>query len=149
MKGFQAKVILLVLLAPGFVHAQSVVENAFLSKRITAPVIRPVDIAGAATACSTNFLASEFELAAGKELGISIPALPIVGPVCARGRWSCKSSCNVQPIGGTKTCPERVFGEGIGSSEQNACSAARVNATQSTPRGCYPRHCDCFPCVKK
>ncbi|MBI2386062.1 MAG: trypsin-like peptidase domain-containing protein [Elusimicrobia bacterium] len=63
-------------------------------------------------------------------------------PVITSGKWQCKAICNVQVIGKTK-CPERVYGRGGSSSEESACREAKRNATQSTPRGCYPRHCRC------
>ncbi len=64
------------------------------------------------------------------------------------GRWSCQAQCNVQVIGDTPNCPDRVTGSGTGSDQTSACLAAKRSATQSTPRGWYPRHCRCFSCTK-
>jgi RHS repeat-associated protein len=59
-------------------------------------------------------------------------------------QWQCEARCNVQEIPGQGAqCPDRVFGSSGGTSRDNACLNARRIATQSTPRGCYPRHCNC------
>jgi len=59
-------------------------------------------------------------------------------------RWSCDATCNVQAIPGQDgCCPDRVNGTATGPSEDAACRAAKRVATQSCPRGCYPRHCGC------
>lgn len=59
------------------------------------------------------------------------------------GRWQCLASCNVQQISPSAFCPPRVTGGARGTSEAGACVAAKRVATQSTPAGCYPRHCQC------
>ncbi|MFL6260858.1 MAG: RHS repeat-associated core domain-containing protein [Thermoanaerobaculia bacterium] len=92
---------------------------------------------------------------AGGYIGAGTGALggAIIGTIqcaCPRvklGRWSCTAQCNVQQIGNTPGLPDRVTGFGTGPSEDIACAAAKVSATQSTPRGGYPRHCKCS-CVK-
>jgi hypothetical protein len=61
----------------------------------------------------------------------------------AQARWSCTATCNVQQIDKDAACPDRVTGSASGSSEEDACREAKRAATQSTPRGCYPRHCSC------
>jgi RHS repeat-associated protein len=62
----------------------------------------------------------------------------------ARGeKWYCAASCNVTGIGSVTPPFERVQGSGYGSSYGDACGNAKRDATQSTPRGCYPRHCQC------
>jgi len=58
--------------------------------------------------------------------------------------WTCEAQCNVQQIDRTVVCPDRVYGTATGSSEESACRGAKRDATQSTPRGCYPRHCKCI-----
>jgi RHS repeat-associated protein len=63
-------------------------------------------------------------------------------------KGSCTASCNVQQIKPDVCCPDRVTGAAIGPNEPAACVAAKRNATQSTPAGCYPRHCQC-DCSKK
>lgn len=68
--------------------------------------------------------------------------IPREVPRQRRGRWYCKASCNVQAIG-KACCPDRVFGDAYGPSEGAACRAAKRVATQSAPRGCYARHCQC------
>ncbi|MDP3542645.1 MAG: hypothetical protein Q8T11_09300 [Elusimicrobiota bacterium] len=65
----------------------------------------------------------------------------------ADGRWKCAAQCNVQQIDVSVNCPERVRGISGGPNEELACRAAKRVATQSTPRGCYPRHCKCN-CVR-
>lgn len=65
----------------------------------------------------------------------------------ADGRWKCAAQCNVQQIDVSVNCPERVRGVSGGPNEELACRAAKRVATQSTPRGCYPRHCKCN-CVR-
>jgi RHS repeat-associated protein len=64
-------------------------------------------------------------------------------PFAARN-WTCKAQCNVQQINRTVVCPDRVYGTATGSSEESACREAKRDATQSTPRGCYSRHCRCI-----
>ena len=59
-----------------------------------------------------------------------------------RMRWTCTASCNVQAIG-TTICPDRVGGGAMGPDEDSTCRVAKRAATQSTPSGCYPRHCQC------
>ena len=61
----------------------------------------------------------------------------------AAARWSCSATCNVQQIDKDADCPDRVSGSASGSSEDDACREAKRAATQSTPQGCYPRHCSC------
>ena len=65
-----------------------------------------------------------------------------------RAKWSCTASCNVQKIKPDVCCPDRVTGAATGPNEPAACVAAKRSATQSTPAGCYPRHCQC-DCSKK
>ncbi|MEX0902526.1 MAG: RHS repeat-associated core domain-containing protein [Pseudohongiellaceae bacterium] len=57
--------------------------------------------------------------------------------------WTCTASCYVQQIDICVNCPDRVFGTATGRSEALACVAAKRMATQSAPRGCYARHCQC------
>jgi RHS repeat-associated protein len=64
-------------------------------------------------------------------------------PMGKKDKWTCKASCNVQQIDRTAYCPDRSTGMSSGPSEQEACENAKRVATQSTPRGCYPRHCKC------
>jgi RHS repeat-associated protein len=64
-------------------------------------------------------------------------------PVNKKDKWECKASCNVQQVDRKVACPERSTGSGSGSNENEACAAAKRSATQATPRGCYPRHCQC------
>jgi RHS repeat-associated protein len=77
----------------------------------------------------------------------SCPAGPGIFPFppleMSRRGWTCSASCNVQEIVPGSACPARVFGAGSGSSQRDACTAAKRAAGQSTPRGCYPRHCQC------
>ena len=65
----------------------------------------------------------------------------IIGKV--KGKWSCTASCNVQQINPNVCCPDRVTGTAGGPNEPAACVEAKRVATQSTPAGCYPRHCQC------
>jgi RHS repeat-associated protein len=58
------------------------------------------------------------------------------------GKWYCTASCNVTGITREPPVP-RVQGGGYGSTEDEACRNAKRSATQSTPAGCYPRHCRC------
>ncbi len=60
-----------------------------------------------------------------------------------RDRWQCTASCNVQQINQKVDCPARVTGSAGGPNEPAACVEAKRSATQSTPAGCYPRHCQC------
>jgi hypothetical protein len=60
-----------------------------------------------------------------------------------RDRWQCSASCNVQQINPKVVCPARVTGSAGGPNEPAACVEAKRSATQSTPAGCYPRHCQC------
>jgi hypothetical protein len=55
--------------------------------------------------------------------------------------WKCSASCNLE--GTEPQCTGRVTGSGSGSSEADACRSAKREATQSAPRGCYARHCQC------
>ncbi|HRQ65188.1 MAG TPA: RHS repeat-associated core domain-containing protein [Xanthomonadaceae bacterium] len=59
------------------------------------------------------------------------------------GKWTCAASCNVQQIDPLACCPPRTTGVGGGSNQNEACRNAKRDATQSTPRGCYSRHCQC------
>jgi len=61
----------------------------------------------------------------------------------ARGKWTCNATCIVQQIDPTACCPSRTSGTAGGSNQNEACRAAKRAATQSTPRGCYSRHCQC------
>ena len=62
-----------------------------------------------------------------------------------KGGWICRASCNTtifdrQP---DITYPDRLYGDGVGSTETEACQAAKTVATSSAPRGSYGRHCQC------
>jgi hypothetical protein len=70
-----------------------------------------------------------------------------IGDYFAARSWHCDATCNVQQIDPKATCPDRVHGSATGPTEELACRAAKREATQSTPRGCYPRHCECS-CTK-
>ncbi|MCC7046421.1 MAG: hypothetical protein IT562_06895 [Alphaproteobacteria bacterium] len=61
----------------------------------------------------------------------------------AAARWSCSASCNVQQINRDARCPARTTGQARGPDEATACRDAKRAATQSTPGGCYSRHCQC------
>jgi hypothetical protein len=65
------------------------------------------------------------------------------GEIISKGKWSCVASCNVQQIEQSVECPARVKGSATDSTEELACRSAKRVATQSTPQGCYPRHCRC------
>jgi RHS repeat-associated protein len=93
-------------------------------------------------------------IAAGGEIGGSIggPTGAAIGIGIGIGitiyqclkTTTCTASCNVQQIDPNAVCPDRVTGGPASSkSEYLACRAAKRQATQSTPRGCYPRHCQC------
>jgi RHS repeat-associated protein len=69
-------------------------------------------------------------------------------PMGKKDKWTCEASCNVQQIDRKAFCPDRVTGGGGGSSQREACENAKRAATQSAPRGCYPRHCQCS-CTKQ
>jgi RHS repeat-associated core domain len=58
-------------------------------------------------------------------------------------KWTCEARCNVQQIG-RNPCPPRAYGTGMGSSENEACLNAKRAAANSTPQGCYARHCRCI-----
>jgi RHS repeat-associated protein len=70
------------------------------------------------------------------------------GDAPPKGKWLCTASCPLQGIGDTNPPFERVTGVGWGNSETAACLNAKRAATQSAPRGTYPRHCDC-DCKKR
>jgi hypothetical protein len=59
--------------------------------------------------------------------------------------WTCSASCNIQVINPriAPNPPDRVTGIASGSSESEACEAAKRMATQSAPIGTYARHCQC------
>lgn len=63
------------------------------------------------------------------------------GNMRAGRQWSCDASCNLE--GKEAHCTGRVTGSATGPSEEAACRAAKRVATQSAPRGCYARHCQC------
>ena len=65
-------------------------------------------------------------------------------------RWTCKAQCNTEvfdPRPGV-VYPPRLTGIGFGSSETEACTAAKASATGSAPPGSYGRHCKCTSCWK-
>lgn len=55
--------------------------------------------------------------------------------------WRCTASCNVE--GTEPQCTGRVNGEGTGPNQNAACRAAKKDANNNVPRGCYKRHCQC------
>jgi RHS repeat-associated protein len=55
----------------------------------------------------------------------------------ASKQWQCEASCNVDGLG------TRVTGSGTGSTEDQACRAAKKDANNSVPQGYYKRHCQC------
>lgn len=57
-------------------------------------------------------------------------------------RWRCTASCNVE--GTEPQCQnKRVTGTGSGPNQNEACKAAKRDADNSVPAGCYKRHCQC------
>lgn len=58
-------------------------------------------------------------------------------------KWTCEATCNVQKINTAGICPPRTKGGASGASQELACREAKRAATQSTPPGCYSRHCQC------
>ncbi|MRG95658.1 hypothetical protein [Polyangium spumosum] len=77
-------------------------------------------------------------------------AVEVTGEIAetVKGKWSCTASCNVQQVNSSVSCPDRVTGTAYGPNEPAACAEAKRRATQSTPAGCYPRHCQCR-CIKR
>ncbi len=57
-------------------------------------------------------------------------------------RWTCTASCNVE--GTEPQCQNRrVTGTGSGPNQNEACKAAKKDANNNVPQGCYKRHCQC------
>ena len=70
-------------------------------------------------------------------------------PEFPHARWTCKGRCQVVNYsggGGATYGPEAT---GSGSTQPMACQAAMDAAKALTPRGSYPRHCDCYDCTKR
>ncbi|MGB3934518.1 MAG: RHS repeat-associated core domain-containing protein [Burkholderiales bacterium] len=63
------------------------------------------------------------------------------GPATGKGRYYCQVRCNVYPIGDCKTCPDIVFGNGYGRTENEAWNNAWDSANAGVPQGCGYRHC--------
>jgi hypothetical protein len=61
----------------------------------------------------------------------------------AGSNWTCTASVNLQAIGDTVPPFERVSGNGVGTSEEEACRNAKRAAMQAARRGTYARHCRC------
>ncbi|QTF92393.1 MAG: DUF4157 domain-containing protein [Halomonas sp. BM-2019] len=56
--------------------------------------------------------------------------------------WHCTASCNVE--GTEPQCQnKRATGRGSGPNQNEACKAAKRDANNSVPSGCYKRHCQC------
>ena len=74
------------------------------------------------------------------ESGSAEPEAPGAG---AQGRpWHCTASCNVE--GTEPQCQnKRVTGTGTGPNQDEACKAAKKDANNNVPQGCYKRHCQC------
>ena len=63
------------------------------------------------------------------------------GPNTGSGRHYCQVRCDVYAIGGCDTCPDIVFGNGFGRTEDEAWNNALASANAGVPRGCGYRHC--------
>ena len=59
-----------------------------------------------------------------------------------RERWVCHTKCAVQQIDPNVCCPKYVEGWAESMTEAVARRESLRAATQSCPRGCYPRHCN-------
>lgn len=56
------------------------------------------------------------------------------------GRYTCSASCHIVCNGSTVGIET---GSGSGSSEYEACNAAKSAVNNKVPNGCYKRHCQC------
>ncbi|OCG25644.1 hypothetical protein A9G22_02160 [Gilliamella sp. App2-1] len=67
-----------------------------------------------------------------------------------KGKWYCEAKCNIQTIDHKLDgkVPERVQAAHRGSSQYEACNAAKDKAVALAPRDTYTRHCNCR-CWKK
>jgi hypothetical protein len=63
------------------------------------------------------------------------------GPITGKGRYYCQVRCNVYPIKDCKTCPDIVYGNGYGRTEDEAWNNALASANAGVPVGCGYRHC--------
>jgi RHS repeat-associated protein len=68
-------------------------------------------------------------------------------PVLAKGGCSCTTSCYLEPANkrSTAVCTGSVSGTGTGGTRNEACKAAKKDASSQAPRGCKTKHCD--PCT--
>jgi RHS repeat-associated protein len=78
----------------------------------------------------------------GNEIWV-VPLPPGFCPPQNRKKWSCTAKCQAVPIPPNTAPAEWVEGVGSGSSESDACNAAKKAANQNVRRGFYKRHCDC------
>jgi RHS repeat-associated protein len=74
------------------------------------------------------------------------PPLQVTPPNPRRNRWHCTAKCTLE--GKLPECNGFIHGTGSGPSEEEACRAAKRDATQRAPLGCYARHCRCPSCVR-
>jgi len=76
---------------------------------------------------------------------------PVPAPTSSgnRGRWTCNAKCHVNNFSDDPTAPKFCYGQGSGSSETQACQAAKDDAQSKSPRGTYTRHCKCTSCWQR
>jgi RHS repeat-associated protein len=64
-------------------------------------------------------------------------------------KWTCDAQCQIQDYSGGTGVSYGPVATGGGSSKTAACLVAKAAAVALTPRGSYPRHCQCFNCSKR
>ena len=142
------------LIAQSETEVVVVMFEVFTEHAVTAGIVSQVDspLPGPADLAAIGILAVGLYKAGAVAIGALItatapaptsPPPPPPPPPSNRDRWQCTASCNVQQINQKMVCPDRVTGSAGGPNEPAACVEAKRSATQSTPVGCYPRHCQC------
>ena len=106
-----------------------------------------------ALACATEEDATGFGAIFGNLLQGDPPLNVYQSSPCVvkrkKSRWTCTGQCQIQNYSGGGGVSFGPTAEGTGSTQTEACQAAKSAAVALTPRGSYPRHCDCYNCTKR
>jgi hypothetical protein len=68
------------------------------------------------------------------------------GAYLSRKLWQCTGKCQCVNYSMQPNAPAWLFGQGTGTSQNDACRNAKRDAEHNAPKGTYGRHCRCLDC---
>ena len=124
------------------------IERTMSSSKLLLPAIPWVKVTGLAIACVLAIDVSLFTIVLQGDTLEGINWLTC-NASSRKQKWTCTGQCNVENYKNVPNAPARTYGTGYGSTESEACRAAKDDAQSKSPAGTYTRHCYCPKCVKQ